>query len=298
MGLGTPVAAPQGLAVTNVGVRFGNQWALDGVSLDFPRGVTALLGPNGAGKSTLLAVLATIVPPDRGRVTFEGRDLAAGRIAYCNRLGYAPQQVDFPLHATVKDILHYVGALKAVPARARREQIEILCDRLNLRPWIAKKTVDLSGGVRRRLIAALALIGAPQVLLADEPTAELDPVERRALQDLLLETARHATVIVSTHLMAEIEWVADAVVVMAKGRVLRTAAPAQLKDELHGRIWSFRIARDRAAEACAAGVVIAVQPAGEAHQVRIVGDRPPCEDAIPQTPTLEDAYLAILAGNG
>ncbi|NNE12647.1 MAG: ATP-binding cassette domain-containing protein [Ilumatobacter sp.] len=230
---------PAHLWLEDVTKSYGARRVLGGVTMLAQGGITAILGPNGAGKSTLLRCAATVLEPDSGSVAIDGLDPRHEheRIEARRRLGYAPQEAGFDPRIQVATALDYIAVLKHVgdDRRRRRSVFEVL-DRLGLADRAGERVGDLSGGMRRRLLVAQALLGTPTLLVLDEPGAGLDPDERLRLREVLAERRRTTTVVLATHLTDEAA-TADAVVVLADATVRFAGSPAQLAAHADGRVW-------------------------------------------------------------
>jgi ABC-type multidrug transport system ATPase subunit len=203
------------LTLDTVTKRYGRKTVLDGVSHVFTPGLTLLVGPSGAGKSTLLRLIATAENPDRGRLTWDGGNRSALRAT----LGYAPQAVDLPEDLTAREFALHIAALKGLEAGAADRQFGQITDAIGLHADINNRIASFSGGMRRRLIFAQALLGAPQLLALDEPTAELDGETARKLGALIVERAKDAVVVMTTHLADELAPLATAVLRVEGGRL-------------------------------------------------------------------------------
>lgn len=239
------------LVARDIGVTYpGGVHALDGVSIEVPRGeVSGLLGPNGAGKSTLLRVLATLQRPDTGTVNVGGVDALTDPTAARQRLGYLPQEFGFPPALTPLELLDHFALLKGfATAASRRDAVAAMLQRVNLWSARTRAVKALSGGMKQRLGLAVALIGAPDVLVVDEPTVALDPTERHRVHDLLMELAEERAVLLSTHLVADVEALCHSAVILHQGRVVRSGAPAALTAALDGRVFRARLSRVAAIE--------------------------------------------------
>lgn len=203
--------------------------ALDGVSLTVPRGIFGLLGPNGAGKSTLMRMVVTLQRPDRGTITFDGIDAVANPAAVRASLGYLPQDFGFHPNVRVHETLDHFAALKGfMEAPERREVVDALLQRVNL--WEARHRAcgTLSGGMRQRLGVAIALCGAPRLIVLDEPTAGLDPGERHRLYDVLAECGDRAVVLLSTHLVEDVRSICPTMAIIDRGRVVAHGVAADV----------------------------------------------------------------------
>jgi ABC-2 type transport system ATP-binding protein len=275
-------------SVTDLAKRFGSTVALDRVTAEIGGGVTGLLGPNGAGKTTLLRILATVLAPDGGEVRLLGRSpaRAAERTEIRRRLGYMPQEPGFHRNFTVFEFVDYVAILKELTDRtARHDEVRRVVDVVELTPNAHKKIRALSGGMRRRVALAQSLLGDPELLILDEPTAGLDPEQRLRFRDVISRLAEDRTVILSSHQTDDVAALCSDVLVMDRGRVLFRGSPRQIADHADGQVW---LAPARDADA---GLVWRTGDGDYRH----IGAAPPGAQTIP--PTIEDGYLLLL-GDG
>ena len=267
--------------------------ALDDLTLDLPSGMIGLVGPNGAGKTTLMRILCGIVAPTRGRVLADGRDLSDARTrrALKRTLGYLPQDIEPYPNLTPLEFLDYMGVLKGMgDARERRRQAGGLLERVGLADVARRRIGGFSGGMRRRVGIAQALMGDPRLLVVDEPTAGLDPEERMRFRALLASLGGERTVILSTHILDDVAQTCPYVCVLRGGRLRYDGTTSGLVDAARGRTW---ITPPLAAPP--AGAVVANAAATpEGTRYRVVADIPPA-GAQPAEPTLEDGYLALVA---
>ncbi len=281
----TPPFGPA-VVVDQVGKTFGRTRALDGMTFTAGTGVTGLLGPNGAGKTTVLRMLATVLGPDRGRLRLLGRDPAdAGdRLEIRRRLGYLPQEPGFHRSFTAFEFVDYVAILKEMTnRRERHDEVRRVLDEVGLSSVSGKKIRALSGGMRRRVGLAQALLGDPQLLVLDEPTVGLDPEQRLRFRELISRAAEGRCVILSTHQTEDVAALCNAIVVVQAGRALFTGTPAQLVDTAAGRVWLDDVRSPDAHLAWRTGT----------GQHRNIGEvPPPGAQLVP--PTVEDAYLLLL----
>ena len=264
---------------------YGRFRALDGLDLTARPGVTGLLGPNGAGKTTLLRVLSTVSGLDSGSLRILGEDPAdaGGRLRIRRSLGYLPQEAGFHPGFTAFDAVDYVAVLKEhTDARARHDEVRRVLELVGLADQSTKKVKALSGGMRRRLGLAQALLGTPELLVLDEPTAGLDPEQRIRFRDLVSEAGQGRTVVLSTHQTEDVEAVCSHVVVVNKGRTLFAGSVEELTAAAAGRVW---VASERDPRAYAAWRL----SGGSYHHV---GDPPAGASLV--DPRIEDAYLLML----
>jgi ABC-2 type transport system ATP-binding protein len=264
---------------------YGRHRALDGLDLTARPGVTGLLGPNGAGKTTLLRVLATVLAADSGDLEILGEDphAADGRLRIRRRLGYLPQDAGFHRGFTAFEAVDYVAVLKEhTAARARHEEVRRVLDLVGLSDVATKRVRALSGGMRRRLGLAQALLGRPSLLVLDEPTAGLDPEQRIRFRDLVSEAGEGRTVVLSTHQTEDVAAVCSHVVVMRRGQAVFAGSVPDLVAVATGRVWVDSERDPRAYAGWRLG-------AGSFHHI---GDPPNGAELI--DPTIEDAYLLLL----
>lgn len=267
---------------------FGGITALDGITLRAGRGITGLLGPNGAGKSTLLRIAATVLAPDAGTVRLRGLDPAAAddRVSIRRRLGYMPQEPGFYRSFTVFEFLDYLGILKVIADREERHrEVRRVLEATDLTGVGEKRVKTLSGGMRRRLALAQALLGRPEVLLLDEPTAGLDPQQRLRFREVVSQLPTRPVILLSTHQTEDVVALCDRVIVIAAGRVRFDGSPADLTTSAAGRVW-VADHQDQGAQLS--------WRMGDGR-FRHIGTPPP--GAIPADPTIDDAYL-LMVGDG
>ena len=265
--------------------RFGRTVALAGASLELEPGITGLLGPNGAGKTTLMRMLATVLAPDAGRVRIFGLDpgVASERLAIRRRLGYMPQEPGFHRHFTAFEFVDYVAILKELTERrSRHAEVRRVLELVALADVSQRKVRALSGGMRRRVALAQALLGDPDFLVLDEPTAGLDPEQRLRFRELVSELARGRIVLLSTHQTEDVAALCRHVVVLDGGSTRFSGTPRELAEVARGRVW---LADERA------GAAQLSWRTGEGRH-RHVGDAPAGAELA--EPTLEDGYLMLL----
>jgi ABC-type multidrug transport system ATPase subunit len=269
--------------------------ALRDVNLTLKPGVLGLLGPNGAGKSTLMRILATITQPSAGRVLWAGADVSTNPDALRSVLGYLPQDFGVYPNLSAIEFLDYLAAVKGVPSDAARRRISELLAVVNLAEAAKRPLGGYSGGMRQRVGIAQALLNDPKLLIVDEPTAGLDPEERVRFRNLLSELSGERIVILSTHIVSDVEAVATEIAILAQGRLLAHGAPEQLLARVSGQVWELVVPSGEVSALRSKYLVSSTAQRSDGMHARVVADAAPSESARPLEPSLEDAYLAVLA---
>jgi ABC-2 type transport system ATP-binding protein len=269
----------------------GGVRALSDFSLELGPGVLGLLGPNGAGKSTLMRILATVTPSTGGVVTWNGADIARNPDSLRSELGYLPQDFGVYPNLTATEFLEYIAAVKGLGAAAARRRIEELLVLVNLADVRRRPIGGFSGGMKQRVGIAQALLNDPRLLIVDEPTAGLDPEERVRFRNLLSELGGERIVILSTHIVSDVEASATEIALIARGRLVAHASPEKLLREVAGRVWEWALPSEELPAAKKRFLISAQIRRGDGVHVRVVGDAPPSPQATSAEPTLEDAYL-------
>jgi ABC-2 type transport system ATP-binding protein len=283
------------LEIETLGKRYGNHWGLRGFTLTLEPGVTGLLGPNGAGKSTLMRMLATVTRPTEGTIRWDGRDVRRSPDPLRQVLGYLPQDFGVYPQLSALEFLDYLAAAKGLDSRAAGRRIAELLELVNLTEARHRPLGGFSGGMRQRVGIAQALLNDPQLLIVDEPTAGLDPEERVRFRTLLSELASQRIVILSTHIVSDVEAVASRIVLLGDGRVVADASPEALVEGARGRVWEVDIRPEDLDAARRNWTVGAALRRNAIMTLRVVADAAPRPDARPLEPTLEDVYLAHFA---
>jgi ABC-type multidrug transport system ATPase subunit len=271
--------------------------ALKGVSLELSPGVFGLLGPNGSGKSTLMKILATLLEPDSGTIEMNDVDLITRKDHTRRMLGYLPQ--DFGLYPTLtaRQMLDYLAKLKGISnKRERHALIEALLERVNLSLEPTQPLREFSGGIRQRLGIAQALIGDPQLIIVDEPTAGLDPQERVRFHNLISETAgENCVVILSTHIVSDVCNLCSRMAIIQKGKIVSESTPQHAVDKLKDAVWEATVPREQlSAFKSQFNVISSRMVAGQARLRVISKDQRPSEEFTPAMPILEDYYLDLV----
>jgi len=272
--------------------------ALKDVSLDVPPGMFGLLGRNGAGKSTLMRILATLQEPDAGTISFGDIDVIRDKERLRETLGYLPQSFGFHPRVSAERLLTHFAVMKGVvDAGARREVVEALLRRTNLWDVRQKRVGTFSGGMRQRLGVAIALLGNPKLIIVDEPTAGLDPEERVRFLNLLGEIGESSAVILSTHIVEDVEELCSSLAIIDRGEILLTATPAQAIEELRGRVWRRIVSRDELPALERDQAVISTKLKAGQTVAHVYAEQSPGAEFEPVEPDLKDVYFAVMAGH-
>jgi len=286
------------LEIRNLSKRYGNGvQALAAVSLTVPPGMFGLLGPNGAGKSTLMRTLATLQSADSGTATLGDIDILREPEWVRAVLGYLPQ--DFGVYPKVSayELLDHLARLKGLAdAKSRRDTVYALLHRVNLHAVRKQKLGGFSGGMRQRFGIAQAMIGNPKLVIVDEPTAGLDPEERVRFHNLLADIASDVVVILSTHIVSDVEDLCAQFAVINQGQLLLTGEPATLVRQLDGRMWSRAVSKDEAEALRASSRIVSTRLAAGRTVVRAYSEASPGAGFEPVAPDLEDVYFCTIAG--
>ncbi|MBR6475016.1 MAG: ABC transporter ATP-binding protein [Lachnospiraceae bacterium] len=270
---------------------FGSKIAVDNLSIDMKPGVYGLVGSNGAGKTTLMRMICAILEPSSGEVVLNGKNVVDMGAEYRDLLGYLPQDFGYYPHYTAKDYLIYIGVLKGISRREAMRKSKQLLEMVGLSDVSNKKIRTFSGGMKQRLGIAQALLNDPKILILDEPTSGLDPKERVRFRNLLSSFASNRIVLLSTHIVTDVEAIADRVFVMKNGRIVSQGSIHELLDEVKGHVWEITVdpAEVENWEACA--TVANLRREDDRTILRIVSEDPPSGSAASVPATLEDLYL-------
>jgi len=267
--------------------------ALRSFSLELKPGVLGLLGPNGAGKTTLMSILATITKASKGRVLWDGVDIARSPDALRTVLGYLPQDFGVYPNLNAVEFLEYLAAVKGLDAVSSKRRIEELLNLVNLTEARKRPLGGFSGGMKQRVGIAQALLNDPELLIVDEPTAGLDPEERVRFRNLLSELSGERIVILSTHIVSDVEATATDIALIEKGSLVAHATPEALLQLVEGKVWEWVVASTELNAAKQRFLVSSTTRRSDGVHVRVLGEEPP-QGAQPVAPNLEDAYLYCL----
>jgi ABC-2 type transport system ATP-binding protein len=268
---------------------------LHGDSFEISDGIFALLGPNGAGKSTLMSILATLLEPTSGTARIDGHDVRTQKDEIRRILGYLPQDFGLYPSLTAYETLDYIALLYNITDAAdRRKRIEASLERMNLTEVRNRPVGGFSGGMRQRVGLAQALLNSPKLLIVDEPTAGLDPEERIRVRSLLAELGGERVIILSTHLIEDVEAVADRVAVLHKGRIRFDGNIAGMADRARGKVWEIEVSASELSSLRDKHLETALRRDGDRIHIRIAAEKVDHPSAKPMEPTLEDAYLWLM----
>jgi ABC-type multidrug transport system ATPase subunit len=269
--------------------------ALKDFNLKLTPGILGLLGPNGAGKSTLMRMLATITKPTEGTILWNGRDVVKDPEAIRSVLGYLPQDFGVYPNLSAQEFLEYMAAIKGMSGKKARQKISDLLDVVNLRDAARRPLGGYSGGMRQRVGIAQALLNDPQLLIVDEPTVGLDPEERVRFRNLLSDLAGERIIILSTHIVSDVEATATDIAILHKGHLKARALPEQLLKQMEGSVWEWLTTSQELPALKQQFLVSGMIRRVDGVEVRAVSKAKPCPDAQPVTPNLEDVYLSMVA---
>lgn len=280
------------LEICNLTKRYKDKIAVNNASLKISHGVWGLLGANGAGKTTMMRMIADIISPTSGSVKYDGIEVSILKEKYRDIFGYLPQDFGFYPEFTVIDYLKYVAALKGLTKRDTKSKIEELLQTVNLTEVYKKRISKLSGGMRRRVGIAQALLNDPKVLILDEPTSGLDPGERVRFRNILSEFAHDRIVLISTHIVSDVEYIATCNAIMKDGQIISTGTTKELVSTVEGKVWNAIIPPDKFH--CYEKFTNIVNVRNEEDgsiSVRYLSDTMDIPDSKQVSPRLEDLYL-------
>ncbi|WP_323760380.1 ABC transporter ATP-binding protein [Maricaulis sp.] len=286
------------LTIKNLTKTYGNGVrAMDGVTLDIPKGMFGLLGPNGAGKSTLMRTLATLQAPDSGEAIFGEINIVKDPKALRATLGYLPQDFGVYPRMSARAMLDHLAVLKGLTnAKERKQVVEALLEQTNLTQHAKKSVASYSGGMRQRFGIAQALLGDPQLIIVDEPTAGLDPEERNRFHNLLSEIGENVVVILSTHIVEDVSDLCPKMAIMNQGKIVAQGVPANLVKALDGKVWSKTAAKTDLAELRTRHNVISERLTMGQVMIRVLADSQPGDDFVSAAADLEDVYFSTIRG--
>lgn len=274
--------------------KYNDKIALNNITFSFTPGIYGLLGPNGAGKSTMMNLITDSILPTSGQIFVEGKNIKELDKDYRKLLGYMPQQQNIYPELTLLRFMYFIASLKGLNKREAKKDIEYYLKMVNLYDVREKRLGTFSGGMRQRALIAQALIGNPKILILDEPTAGLDPKERIGIRNLVSEVSRDKIVIIATHVVTDVEFIAKEIIMLNSGVILKSGKPIDLLAELNGKVWNIRVSDKEIAEVNDKYKVSNISRDGESVIARIVAEsyEDKWESEVAR-PDLEDLYLYL-----
>jgi ABC-2 type transport system ATP-binding protein len=283
------------LFISEVGKQYrGRVWGLRNFSLDLGTGILGLLGPNGAGKSTLMNILATITQPSEGVVLWNGQDIVRKPDELRRVLGYLPQSFGVYPNLSAQEFLEYMAAVKGLDGRTARRRIDELLQLVNLTDVRKRPLGGYSGGMKQRIGIAQALLNDPQLLIVDEPTVGLDPEERVRFRNLIADLAGERIVILSTHIVSDIEATATRIVIANHGQLILDTCPEDLLQLVEGKVWEWIVPVSEVTDVKSKYLVSGTLRRRDGMQMRVISRTEPAKAARSVTATFEDAYLKLI----
>lgn len=279
------------LSFENISKLYGDTVALQQIDLTLGSGVYGLLGPNGAGKTTLMRIMTDLLAPSTGRVLLDGQDIAVMGAAFRKKLGYLPQDFGVYPNFTAEQFLLYIARLKGLSKFDAKRQTDNLLRMVGLEDKKQKKLKGFSGGQRQRVGIAQALLGDPEILVLDEPTAGLDPEERIRFRGIISDLSQQKLVLLSTHIVSDLEAVANEIILLRKGVVLEMQKPSALLERLNGQVWIVTVPAAEEAALTKQYVCSNVMHTDGKSVIRLLSKSAPRPDAVPTAPNMEDMYL-------
>ena len=279
------------LSIERLTKQYGSKIAVDKLNAEFGTGVYGLLGANGAGKTTLMRMLCGILCPTSGEIKLDGMNNLDMGEAFREQLGYLPQDFGYYPDFKAREFMLYIAALKGLPPIYAKERADELLEMVGLKEVANKKIKTFSGGMKQRLGIAQAMINDPKILVLDEPTAGLDPKERVRFRNLISDFASERMVLLSTHIVSDVEYIADEILVMKNGTWIARGTVTELVDTISDKVWQVVTDRESADILCREYNIINLRHIEDKVELRIVSDKTPIDMAEHVTPTLEDLYL-------
>ena len=286
------------LQLDRVTKQYGTKLAVDRMNLSMKAGVYGLLGANGAGKTTLMRLLCDILNPTSGEIRYDGQNIHVMGEEYRSLLGYLPQNFGYYPEFTAEKFMLYMAALKGLNRSFAKNRTEELLRLVGLEKEHRKKIKTFSGGMKRRLGIAQAMLNEPEILILDEPTAGLDPKERVRFRNLISSFSKDKIVLLSTHIVSDVEYIADEIFLMKEGQILQEGTPEEITAQMNGLVWECEVDEKRATELECRHTKVKMKKKNGAIELRIVSDTKPDEAAISVDATLEDMYLYYFKEDG
>lgn len=286
------------LNITDLTKSFRDLKAVDHVSYTFGSGVYGLLGVNGAGKTTLMRMLCTLMKPTEGTIFYNGKDIFQMDQDYRKLLGYLPQDYGYYPDFTAHDYLEYMASIKGLRPGTAKQRIHNLLCQVGLSNVKDKKMKKLSGGMKRRVGIAQAMLNNPKILILDEPTAGLDPNERIRFRNLISELSQDRLVLLSTHIVSDVEYIASKILLMKDGKITSSGTSAELIGSMREKVWLCQVPKNAVEKFMRAYKVANVKTLPDGAELRIVSANRPAENAAEEAATLEDVFLSYFGEKG
>lgn len=281
------------LEIKGLSKRYGKTVALKDLECKLDTGVYGLLGPNGSGKTTLMNILTSNVKSDGGAIFFRGQEITRGNREFRRRVGYMPQYCEMIPGFSVMDFLGYMAALKGLEQKQAALQIRELLDRFFSVDVMDKKIASLSGGMKQRLMLIQAFLGDPELVLLDEPTAGLDPMQRVAVKNFIAENASRKTILIATHILSDVEGISRGLLCLQKGACIFRGTPGEFALRASGMVWGYEGTRTEEVAVAQKGRILSARAEGEKVDYRILSGKKPFPEALPLAPVPEDAYVLL-----
>jgi ABC-2 type transport system ATP-binding protein len=265
--------------------------ALDELNLEFTTGVYGILGANGSGKTTLMRIIASVMKPTEGTIFLNGRDIGSMNHEYRDLIGYLPQHVGLYRNFSAEKLLHYIAALKGLSKLDAMVKVDETLELVGLSQARKKKVGKFSGGMKRRIGIAQALLNDPKILIVDEPTAGLDPKERIRFRNLLSKISANRIVLLSTHIVSDIEFIAKEVLILREGKLIQKESPNHLLAGISHKVWSLTVQEEELEKFQVGNKIGNISRIQDGYQLRIISEERPHPIAVREEPNLEDLYL-------
>ena len=279
------------LSFKNVSKNYGGIFAVDDITYTMETGVYGLLGVNGAGKTTLMKMLCTVTRPTAGEIRWNGEDIFRLEERYRDLLGYLPQDFGYYPNLSVSDYMMYIASIKGIRPAVARKRMKELLEMVGLSRYKNRKMKALSGGMARRVGIAQAMLNNPKILVLDEPTAGLDPSERIRFRNLISELSEDRLVLLSTHIVSDVEFIAEQILLMKDGKFFYTGTSEDLIASMEEEVWTCVVPRQDVNQYLQKYPVGNVKHVAGGAELRILSENPPAENAVLEEATLEDAFL-------
>ncbi len=279
------------LTITNLSKKFWDFTAIDNLNVTMTTGVYGLLGVNGAGKTTLMRMMCTLLKPTDGAICYNGKDIFDMDSEYRKLLGYLPQEFGFYPEFSIKDYLLYIASLKGIRPIVAKKRVKELVEKVGLQKVVNKKMKNLSGGMKRRVGIAQAMLNNPKILILDEPTAGLDPNERIRFRNLISELAEDRLVLLSTHIVSDIEYIANEIWLLKDGKLMHTGTPEEVINSMPEKVWECCVKKNKVSDFMNKYKISNMKSEANGVILRIISLEKPVVNAKCMEPSLEDVFL-------